>query len=85
VEGLASEGEYHPIQQAFHEEHGLQCGFCTPGFLLATSELLENSPQPTEDEIRQNLSGNICRCTGYQQILAAVQRAAELIREEADS
>ncbi len=85
VEGLASEGEYHPIQQAFHEEHGLQCGFCTPGFLLATSELLENSPQPTEDEIRQNLSGNICRCTGYQQILAAVQRAAELIREEADN
>lgn len=85
VEGLASEGEYHPIQQAFHEEHGLQCGFCTPGFLLATSELLENNPQPTEDEIRQNLSGNLCRCTGYQQILAAVQRAAELIREEADS
>jgi len=85
VEGLASEGEYHPIQRAFHEEHGLQCGFCTPGFLLATLELLENSPQPTEDEIRQNLSGNICRCTGYQQILAAVQRAAELIREKTDS
>lgn len=84
VEGLASKEKYHPIQQAFHEEHGLQCGFCTPGFLLAVSELLENHPEPNDDEIRQNLSGNICRCTGYQQIIAAVQRAAELIREEAD-
>jgi aerobic carbon-monoxide dehydrogenase small subunit len=81
VEGLALEGEYHPVQQAFHEQHGLQCGFCTPGFLMATCELLEESPQPTDDEIRQKLSGNICRCTGYQQILAAIRRAAELMTD----
>jgi carbon-monoxide dehydrogenase small subunit len=77
VEGLASGGELHPIQVAFREKHGLQCGFCTPGMLLAAQTLLEENPNPTEQEIREYLSGNICRCTGYVGIVAAVQLAAE--------
>ena len=66
VEGLAQNGELHPIQQGFWENHGLQCGFCTPGFLLSAYELLERNPEPTEQEVRMGLSGNMCRCTGYQ-------------------
>ena len=81
VEGLASNGELHPIQQAFHEKHALQCGFCTPGFLLSVCELLATNPDPDEEEIRTWLSGNLCRCTGYQNIVAAVQLAASRMRE----
>jgi aerobic carbon-monoxide dehydrogenase small subunit len=77
VEGMAKDGELHPIQLAFREKHGLQCGFCTPGMLLAAQTLLEENPNPTELEIRQYLSGNICRCTGYVGIVAAVKLAAE--------
>lgn len=76
VEGLASGEELHPVQQAYHEKHGLQCGFCTPGLLLATVDLLERNPDPTEAEIRESLSGNVCRCTGYVGIVEAVQEAA---------
>jgi aerobic-type carbon monoxide dehydrogenase small subunit (CoxS/CutS family) len=83
VEGLSSEGKLDPIQEAFRSEHGLQCGFCTPGFLLTTKALLDANPDPSEPEIRDHLSGNVCRCTGYQSIVAAVQKAAEL-REEAN-
>jgi carbon-monoxide dehydrogenase small subunit len=81
VEGLASGGELHPIQQAFHEQHGLQCGFCTPGMMLTATALLNENPEPTEEEIRWALSGNICRCTGYQNIVKAVQSAAATLRE----
>ena len=81
VEGLARpDGSLHPIQQAFHEQHGLQCGFCTPGFLLTVRELLETNPDPSDDEIRSWLSGNLCRCTGYQNIVAAVHLAAQRMR-----
>ena len=76
VEGMARDGELHPIQQAYREKHGLQCGFCTPGLLLATQTLLEQNPNPSEQEIREYLSGNICRCTGYVNIVASVQEAA---------
>jgi carbon-monoxide dehydrogenase small subunit len=76
VEGLAAGGELHPIQEGFKEEHGLQCGFCTPGMLLAAKALLEENPDPSEGEIRWALSGNLCRCTGYQNIVNAVQWAA---------
>jgi carbon-monoxide dehydrogenase small subunit len=85
VEGLASsDGTLHPIQQAFREKHGLQCGFCTPGFLMTTYELLQTSPRPTTDEIKDWLSGNLCRCTGYQDILASVQLAAERMATPAE-
>jgi len=80
VEGLASGEELHPIQQAFIEEHGLQCGFCTPGFLMSVFELLRDKPDPTEDDILDMLGGQICRCTGYQSILASVRLAAEKMR-----
>jgi carbon-monoxide dehydrogenase small subunit len=76
VEGLIQNGALHPLQEGFKEEHGLQCGFCTPGMLLVTSALLEENPNPSEEEIRWAISGNICRCTGYQNIVAAVQWAA---------
>jgi carbon-monoxide dehydrogenase small subunit len=76
IEGLAENGELHPVQQAFHEHHGLQCGYCTPGFVMATVSLLQEQPSPSEDEIRHALEGNICRCTGYHNIVAAVQAAA---------
>ena len=76
IEGLATGGELHPVQQAFHEQHGLQCGFCTPGFVMATVSLLQEHPSPTESEIRHALEGNLCRCTGYQNIVKAVQAAA---------
>jgi carbon-monoxide dehydrogenase small subunit len=81
VEGLAQGGQLHPIQQGFHEEHGLQCGFCTPGMMLVSSALLEENPDPTEEEIRWALSGNICRCTGYQNIVKSVQWAAQKMKE----
>ena len=78
IEGLAEpDGSLHPIQAAFWEEHGLQCGFCTPGFLMTTYELLQANAKPSEDEIRAAISGNLCRCTGYQNIVRAVQSAAE--------
>jgi aerobic carbon-monoxide dehydrogenase small subunit len=76
IEGLAANGAYHPVQEAFWEKHGLQCGFCTPGMILTTVDLLQNNPQPSEAEIRHALEGNLCRCTGYQNIVAAVQEAA---------
>ena len=76
VEGLAQNGKLSAIQQGFHEEHGLQCGFCTPGMMLVTSALLAENPKPSEQEIRWAISGNICRCTGYQNIVKAVQWAA---------
>ncbi|ADB52520.1 (2Fe-2S)-binding protein [Conexibacter woesei] len=77
VEGLAAaDGSLSPLQEAFHEHHGLQCGFCTPGMLLAAQELLEQSPDPSEEEIRASLSGNLCRCTGYEFIVDAVRDAA---------
>ena len=76
IEGLADNGNLHPIQQAFHEHHALQCGYCTPGMVLATVSLLADNPEPTEAEIRHGLEGNLCRCTGYQNIVEAVQSAA---------
>jgi len=79
VEGLQQNGEMHPVQQAFRESHSFQCGFCTPGFVMSTVALLAENSSPTEQEIREGLSGNICRCTGYQSIVEGVQRAAELI------
>jgi aerobic carbon-monoxide dehydrogenase small subunit len=82
VEGLAQNGQLHPIQEGFHEEHGLQCGFCTPGMMLASVALLEENPDPSEEEIRWALSGNICRCTGYQNIVKAVQWAANKMKEQ---
>ena len=76
IEGLARGAELHPVQQAFREEHGLQCGYCTPGLVLASVDLLERNPAPSEAEIREYLAGNVCRCTGYVGIVAAVQSAA---------
>jgi aerobic carbon-monoxide dehydrogenase small subunit len=78
IEGLQQNGEMHPVQQAFRESHSFQCGFCTPGFVMSTAALLAENASPTEQEIREALSGNICRCTGYQSIVEGVQRAAEL-------
>jgi len=77
IEGLASNGNLHPVQQGFWEKHGLQCGFCTPGMIMAAADLLQRNPHPTEEEIRVGLDGNLCRCTGYQNIVAAVKHAAE--------
>lgn len=83
VEGLAAEdGSLGPVQQAFRECHGLQCGFCTPGFLTTITALLEENPEPTEEEAVEAISGNLCRCTGYQNIVRSVLRAAELVRSE---
>jgi aerobic carbon-monoxide dehydrogenase small subunit len=81
VEGLMSGAELHPIQQAFHEEHGLQCGFCTPGMMLTSVALLNQNPRPSDDDIRWALSGNVCRCTGYQNIVKAVHSAASKLAE----
>jgi len=83
IEGLGTEGELHPIQNGFWEKHGLQCGFCTPGMIMASYQLLKNNPNPSEAEIRKGLEGNICRCTGYQNIVRAVQHAAEEMRATA--
>ncbi|MBM3686791.1 MAG: (2Fe-2S)-binding protein [Actinobacteria bacterium] len=82
VEGLASAQQLDPIQEGFKEEHGLQCGFCTPGMMLAAKALLQRNPNPTEDDVRWALSGNICRCTGYQNIVKAVLWAADKMREQ---
>ena len=79
IEGLAQNGKLHPIQEGFHEKHGLQCGYCSPGMMMTSSALLEQNPHPTEDEIRHAISGNLCRCTGYMNIVKAVQYAAEKI------
>ena len=76
IEGLASNGDLHPLQQAFHEQHGLQCGYCTPGMVMAAASLLAENPEPSEADIRHALEGNLCRCTGYQNIVAAVRAAA---------
>ena len=76
IEGLATNGTMHPVQEAFHKEHGLQCGYCTPGFIMAAVSLLDETPNPTEEEIRHALEGNLCRCTGYHNIVRAVQAAA---------
>ena len=77
IEGLAQNGELHPLQAAFWEKHGLQCGFCTPGMIMAGSAYLKTNPHPTEDEIRHGIEGNMCRCTGYQNIVAAIKTASE--------
>jgi aerobic carbon-monoxide dehydrogenase small subunit len=80
IEGLASNGALHAMQEAFHEKHGLQCGYCTPGMILAAVDLLAASPQPTDEQIRHGLEGNLCRCTGYENIVRAVREAAEVAR-----
>jgi aerobic carbon-monoxide dehydrogenase small subunit len=80
IEGLASNGALHAVQEAFREKHGLQCGFCTPGMIMATVDLLATSPQPSDEEIRHALEGNLCRCTGYENIVRAVHEAAEVAR-----
>jgi aerobic carbon-monoxide dehydrogenase small subunit len=85
VEGLAVGGALSPIQDGFHQEHGLQCGFCTPGMMLVAQALLERNPQPTEDQIRWAISGNICRCTGYMNIVKAIQHAARAMAGSAES
>ena len=77
IEGLAPDGQLHPLQHAFWEEHGLQCGYCTPGMIMAAVTLLEDNPKPSEREIREGISGNYCRCTGYQHIVNAIQHAAD--------
>jgi len=77
IEGLASNGQLHKIQEAFWNEHGLQCGYCTPGMIMASKQILERNPDPSEEEIREGLEGNICRCTGYQHIVNAVKAAAK--------
>ena len=83
IEGMETEGKLHPLQEGFHEEHGLQCGFCTPGMIMRAAELLEKNPNPNEEEIRWGISGNLCRCTGYVNIIKAVQYAAEKMQKEA--
>jgi carbon-monoxide dehydrogenase small subunit len=77
IEGFAADGKLHPVQQGFWEHHGLQCGYCTPGMIVAAAQLLERNPDPSEEEIRHGLEGNLCRCTGYQHIVQAVQCAAK--------
>ena len=76
IQGLARDGELHPLQQAFHTEHALQCGYCTPGMIMAALDLLRENPNPTEEEVRDGLEGNLCRCTGYQNIVRAVLKAS---------
>ena len=83
IEGMETGGKLHALQEGFHEEHGLQCGFCTPGMIMRAAELLEKNPNPSEEEIRMGISGNLCRCTGYVNIIKAVQYAAEKIQKEA--
>ena len=82
VEGLAQGGELHPLQAAFAEDHGLQCGYCTPGMLIRAQRLLAENPDPSEDEIRRGISGNLCRCTGYQNIVKAIRNAAQVMRQK---
>jgi carbon-monoxide dehydrogenase small subunit len=85
IEAFASDGALHPIQEGFWEEHGLQCGFCTPGMIIATHQLLGRNPNPSRDEIRKGLEGNLCRCTGYQHIVKAVEYAAKKISGVSES
>ena len=77
IEGIGSDEQLHPMQEAFWEEHGLQCGYCTPGMILSAIQILDDNPNPSEDEIRRGLDGNLCRCTGYQHIVNSVQHAAK--------
>jgi carbon-monoxide dehydrogenase small subunit len=81
IEGLARNGELHPMQQAFWDNHGLQCGFCTPGMIMAAVKLVENNPDPSDAEIRHGLEGNLCRCTGYENIVKAVKQAAQTMKQ----
>jgi aerobic carbon-monoxide dehydrogenase small subunit len=85
IEGMATDGELHPLQAAFWEKHGLQCGFCTPGVIMAAADLLERTTDPSDDDIRHALEGNICRCTGYHNIVAAIREAAAVTRAAATS
>ena len=85
IEGMATNGELHPIQQAFHEHHGLQCGYCTPGMIMAAASLIEEEPDLTDESVRLGLEGNLCRCTGYQNIVKAILAAAEELRAPASS
>ena len=80
IEGLATDGKLHPVQAAFHECHGLQCGFCTPGMIMQAIDFLGDNPDPTEEEVREGIEGNLCRCTGYQNIVRAVQGAAQKMK-----
>jgi carbon-monoxide dehydrogenase small subunit len=82
IEGMMRDGQLHPLQQSFHEEHGLQCGFCTPGMILSAYALLQRNPSPSDEEIRWGISGNLCRCTGYQNIVAAIQSAAGKMQQK---
>jgi carbon-monoxide dehydrogenase small subunit len=82
IEGLAKNGQLHPVQQGFWEKHGLQCGYCTPGMIMTAVELLQRNPHPTDEEIRHGLEGNLCRCTGYQNIVAAVKHAAAALQPQ---
>jgi len=83
IEGMAANGELHPLQEGFWEKHGLQCGYCTPGMIMSAKHLLADNPNPTEEEIRWGISGNLCRCTGYNKIVEAIQYAAEKMNGEA--
>ena len=85
IEGMAQGGKLHPLQQAFYDQHGLQCGYCTPGMIMAAHALLQHNPNPSEEEIRFGLSGNLCRCTGYQNIVKALQQAAQMLQQPASS
>jgi len=85
IEGLANGDDLHPLQQAFWEKHGLQCGFCTPGMIMAAADLLASNSDPTDEEIRHGIEGNLCRCTGYQNIVAAIREAASVMRSSAAS
>jgi carbon-monoxide dehydrogenase small subunit len=85
IEGMAQDGELHPIQQAFHQHHGLQCGYCTPGMIMAAASLIAENPDLTEESVRLGLEGNLCRCTGYQNIVKAILAAAEEMRAPASS
>ncbi|HEY4701499.1 MAG TPA: 2Fe-2S iron-sulfur cluster-binding protein, partial [Streptosporangiaceae bacterium] len=84
AEGLAAGGELHPVQQAFRQEHGLQCGFCTPGMVMASTSLLAENPHPSEQQVREGLEGNFCRCTGYHNIVRAVLAAADMLDSSAE-
>jgi carbon-monoxide dehydrogenase small subunit len=85
IEGMATDGELHPLQEAFWEHHGLQCGYCTPGMIMTAADLLERNPAPSEDEVRHGLEGNLCRCTGYQNIVKAVMAASTASSEGASA
>ena len=83
IEGMAANGDLHPVQEGFWEQHGLQCGYCTPGMIMSAAQMLERNPDPTDAEIRHGLEGNLCRCTGYQHIVEAVQYASRKMRDQA--